>query len=50
MSKADFIKKFKNDFAFRAEARRRGIRVIQNNVIFFNEDGTVKAIAGNYIK
>lgn len=50
MSKADFIQKFHNDYSFRAEARTKGIRVIQNNVIFFNPNGTVKAVAGNYIK
>ena len=50
MNKQDFIKRFKNDFAFRAEMMAKGIRVIQNNVIFFNPDGTLKAVAGNYIK
>ena len=50
MRKVDFIKRFKTDFAFRAECRAKGIRVIQDNVIFFNSDGTVRGIAGAYIK
>jgi hypothetical protein len=50
MSKVEFLIKYKNDYVFRAEARAKGIRVIQNNVIFFNPDGTVKSIAGNYVR
>ena len=49
MKKAEFIKRFRTDHAFRAEMRAKGIRVIQNNVIFFNRDGTLKYIAGNYV-
>ena len=49
MKKADFIKKFNSDFVFRAECRAKGIQVIQNNVIFFNPDGSLKYIAGAYI-
>lgn len=50
MSKVDFLKKWRNDYTFRSDMRRRGIRVIQDNVIFFNEDGTVRSVAGNYIE
>lgn len=50
MSKVDFLKKWRNDYTFRSNMRRRGIRVIQDNVIFFNEDGTVRSVAGNYIE
>lgn len=50
MKKADFIKRFKTDFVFRAEARAKGIRVIQDNVIFFNPDGSLKYIAGAYVR
>lgn len=49
MKKRDFLNKYRNNFAFRAECRAKGIRVIQYNVIFFNTDGTIKAIAGNYV-
>lgn len=50
MSKAEFLKKYREDYIFRAEARRKGIKVIQDNVLFFNPDGSLKAIAGNYIR
>ena len=50
MSKVDFLKKWRNDYTFRSDMRRKGIRVIQDNVIFFNEDGSVRAVAGNYVK
>lgn len=50
MSKVDFLKKWRNDYTFRSDMRRRGIRVIQDNVIFFNEDGTVRSVAGNYVE
>ena len=50
MKKTDFIKRFKTDFAFRAEARAKGICVIQDNVIFFNPDGSLKYIAGAYVR
>lgn len=50
MRKADFIKLWNTDFVFRNFAKNKGINVIQNNVIFFNADGSVKAIAGAYIK
>lgn len=49
MSKAEFLKKYRNDNEFRFQCKVKGIRVIQNNVIFFNNDGTVKAVAGNHI-
>ena len=49
MKKADFIKKFRTDFTFRTECRAKGIQVIQDNVIFFNPDGTIKYIAGAYV-
>lgn len=50
MSKVDFLKKWRNDYTFRSDMRRLGIRVIQDNVIFFNEDGTVRSVAGNYVE
>jgi hypothetical protein len=50
MTKVEFLRKFKTDYAFRAECKFKGIRVIGDNVIFFNPDGTVKYVAGAYIK
>ena len=50
MSKVEFLKKYREDFAFRAEARRKGIRVVQDNVLFFNPDGTLRGIAGAYVR
>jgi hypothetical protein len=50
MRKADFLRKYRNDYVFRAECKAKGIKVIQDNVIFFNPDGSVKAIAGAYVK
>lgn len=50
MSKVDFLKKWRNDRDFKFDMMRKGIRVIQDNVIFFNEDGYVRAVAGNYVK
>lgn len=49
MSKVEFLKKWRNDRDFKYDMMRKGIRVIQNNVIFFNNDGTVKSVAGNYV-
>lgn len=49
MKKVEFLKRFREDYAFRAEMRAKGVRVIQDNVIFFNEDGTVKAVAGKHV-
>jgi len=50
MSKVEFLRKYRSDYSFRAECKAKGIKVIQDNVIFFNPDGTVKAVAGAYIK
>jgi hypothetical protein len=50
MSKEVFLKKYRSDYVFRAECRAKGIEVIQNNVIFFNPDGTINHIAGAYVK
>lgn len=50
MSKVDFLKKWRNDRDFKFDMMRKGIRVIQDNVIFFNENGSVRAVAGNYVK
>jgi hypothetical protein len=50
MSKEKFLAKYRADFAFRAECRAKGIRVIQDNVIFFNPDGSVNHVAGAYVK
>ena len=49
MCKVEFLRKYRNDYAFRAECKAKGIKVIQDNVIFFNPDGTVKAVAGGCI-
>lgn len=49
MSKKEFLKRFRNDYDFRMKMVRRDIKVIQDNVIFFNPDGTVKCVAGNYV-
>ena len=49
MSKKEFLKKWRNDRDFRYDMGKKGIKVIQNNVIFFNPDGSVKAVAGAYI-
>ena len=50
MSKKEFLKKWRNDRGFRYDMRRKGIKVIQDNVIFFNPDGSVQAVAGAYIQ
>ena len=50
MRKTDFINRYNSDHTFRAEMRAKGIRVIQDNVIFFNPDGSLKYIAGNYVR
>jgi len=49
MTKAQFLTKWRNDYVFRADMKAKGIRVIQDNVIFFNEDGTINHIASQYI-
>lgn len=50
MSKTDFLKKWHSDRNFKFDMMLKGVRVIQNNVIFFNPDGTVREIAGQYVK
>lgn len=50
MSKQEFLKRFRNDYDFRMTWVRRGVKVIQDNVIFFNPDGTVKYIAGAHVR
>lgn len=50
MTKAEFLKKWYNDRDFRYDMKLKGIVVIQNNVLFFNPDGTLRAVAGNYVK
>jgi hypothetical protein len=50
MSKEKFLAKYRTDYVFRAECRAKGIRVIQDNVIFFNPDGSVKYVAGAYVQ
>ena len=50
MSKKEFLKKWRNDRGFRYDMRRKGIKVIQDNVIFLNHDGSVRAVAGAYIQ
>jgi len=49
MNKVEFIKKWRTDYIFRSDMKAKGIRVIQDNVIFFNPDGSIKAIAGEYV-
>lgn len=50
MSKADFLSKWRSDSGFRYDMKKKGIWVIQDNVIFFNPDGSFRAIAGAYIR
>lgn len=50
MSKVEFLRRWRADRDFRFDMKMKGIRVIQDNVIFFNPDGSLRAIAGNYIK
>lgn len=50
MNKKEFLKRFRADFAFRVRAKMKGIFVVQDNVIFCNPDGTVKAICGDHDK
>lgn len=50
MTKKEFIKRFKEDYGFRHEMRCKGVRVVADNVIFFNQDGAVKNVAGAYIQ
>lgn len=50
MKKAEFIRKFKEDYDFRFDMKRKGIKVVGDNVIFFNLDGTIKCVAGAYVK
>ena len=50
MSKKEFLKKWRNDRVFRYDMRRMSIKVIHDNVIFFNPDGSVGAVAGAYIQ
>lgn len=50
MSKKEFLEKWRNDRVFRNNMRKRGIKVIQDNVIFFNPDGSIRAVAGAHIQ
>ena len=50
MSKEEFLKKWRNDRGFRYDMRRKGIKVMQDNVIFLNSDGSVRAVSGAYIQ
>ena len=50
MTKREFIKRFKEDYGFRHEMRCKGVRVIADNVIFLNQDGTVRNVSGAYIE
>lgn len=50
MSKREFLKKWRNDRDFRYDAKLKGIRVIADNVVFMNPDGSIRAVAGAYIK
>lgn len=50
MKKVEFLRKWRTDYIFRSEMRAKGIKVIQDNVIFFNPDGSVRAVAGAYVR
>lgn len=50
MSKKEFLKRWRTDRDFRFDMKLKGIRVIQDNVLFFNPDGSLKAIAGTHVK
>ena len=50
MSKKEFLRNWRNDRDFRYDMKRKGIKVIQDNVIFCNPDGSIRAVAGAYIK
>lgn len=50
MKKNDFLKKWRSDCVFRFEMKQKGIQVIQDNVIFFDADGNVRAVAGQYVQ
>ena len=50
MSKKEFLKKWRNDRGFRYDMRKKGIKVIQDNVIFLNHDGSIRSVAGAYIQ
>ena len=50
MSKKEFLEKWRNDRVFRNNMRKRGIKVIQDNVIFFNPDGSIRAVASAHIQ
>lgn len=49
MTKAQFLIKWRNDYIFRSDMKAKGIKVIQDNVIFFNDDGTINHVAGQYV-
>lgn len=49
MGKMEFLKRWREDRDFRFDMRQKGIRVIQDNVIFFNPDGSVKSVAGKHV-
>lgn len=49
MSKTEFLKNFRNDRGFRMKWMSKGVRVIQNNVIFLKPDGNVDYVAGNHV-
>lgn len=50
MAKKDFLKKWRSNREFRLAMMAKGIRVIQDNVIFLDADGNVKAVAGKWVK
>lgn len=45
-----FKKKWRNDYSFRRDMRMHGVRVIQDNVIFLNSNGSIESVAGAYVK
>lgn len=50
MTKKEFLKKWRNDYSFHRDMRMHGVRVIQDNVIFLNNKGSIESVAGAYVK
>jgi len=44
MNKINFIEKYNNDDNFRIMVKSWGIKIIQNNILIFNADGSLKTI------
>ncbi len=50
MAKKEFLRKWREDRDFRYDMKMKGIRVIGDNVIFLNNDGSIRAVAGAHIQ